>query len=273
MEDWFQVAYGAELVDRHAWSSLESHIEPMVDTLLQLFDDKGVHGTFFVVGWLGEAHPGLIRRIHDQGHEIASHSYWHREVFRLEPAEFREDVNRAKAALEQAIGAVVPGFRAPGYSIRPSEDWALDILVEAGHRYDSSLLHAAEPVYEVRPGLIEIAPNALRLGQRYFPVNGGFYFRALPYAVYRRYVKRLNRHGQRLVYYNHTWEPYTTYPRMPLPGLQRFIQYFNLHSVRGKLARLLDDFEFTSIERTYPQMGFAQHPTGTKLPTVDKDFA
>lgn len=255
-EDWFQAGYGERLIDRRDWGRLESRIVPMVDTLLALFDEKNVYGTFFVVGWLADTHPGLIRRIHEQGHEIAGHAYWHQEIFRMDPSRFREDAVRTKHALEQAIGAPVFGFRAPAYSIRPTEDWALDILAEIGYRYDSSLLHAPAPLAEIRPGLIEIAPNAIRLGRRHLPVNGGFVFRAMPYALYRRYVGGLNR---RLIFYTHTWEAFTDYPRIQLTGLKRFVQYFNINAVYPKLARLLDDFEFTSVERAFPEFGFTQH--------------
>ena len=258
-EDWFQVGYGARLHGVDDWPRRASHIAPMVDALLALFADKHVHCTFFVVGWLAEAHPGLVRRIHRAGHEVASHSHWHRPVYSLTAAAFREDVRRARAALEDVIGERVHGFRAPAFSIRASEDWALDILAETGHRYDSSLLHVDQPIAEVRPDLLEIPPNAWRWGGRHLPVNGGFVFRALPYGLYRRYVSSLERRGRRLIFYTHTWEAYTDYPRMPLPAVERFVQYFNIHSVGRKLARLLDEFAFTSIERAFPEYGYAQH--------------
>ncbi|MCM2328661.1 MAG: DUF3473 domain-containing protein [Lysobacter sp.] len=257
-EDWFQVFYGSGNITRADWPRLESRISAMVDRSLDLLAESGAKATFFVVGWIAERDPALVRRIAAQGHEIGSHSYWHTEVFRQAPGEFAEDVKRSKDSLEQAIGASVHGFRAPGYSIRREDEWALDVVLQAGHRYDSSLLHATVPVSEVRPGLVEVAPNALRAGGRNLPSNGGFFFRMMPYPLYRAYVGHLNRQGVPLVFYTHTWEIEVEYPRIPMPPVRRFVQYANLGAVAGKLRRLIADHRFAPIGTILEARGRAQ---------------
>lgn len=246
-EDWFQVFYGSSAITRSDWPNLESRIAAMVDRSLDLLSMANVKATFFVVGWIADRDPALVRRIAEQGHEIGSHSYWHTEVHRQTPDEFSLDVDLAKNVLEQAIGAAVPGFRAPGYSIGREDEWALDVVREAGHSYDSSLLHATEPVSEVRPGLMEVAPNALRFAGRYLPSNGGFFFRMMPYPLYRHYVRHLNRGGVPLVFYTHTWEIEVDYPRISMEPVKHFVQYANLNAVHGKIQRLIADHNFAPI--------------------------
>ena len=184
-EDWFQVGYGAERISRSHWASMSQRIDAMVESTLELLESRNVFATFFVVGWLAEKNPNLIRKIAENGHEIASHGYWHAEVFRQSPAEFSEDIKRAKACLEAAVGQEVFGFRAPGYSIGRREEWALDLLLDAGYRYDSSLLHASGSFGQLKNGLYEVAPSSLNILGRYLPFNGGFFFRILPYFLYK----------------------------------------------------------------------------------------
>ena len=253
-EDWFQVGYGSETITRSHWSSMTHKIDAMVESTLELLESRNVLATFFVVGWLAEKHPNLIRKIAENGHEVASHGYWHSEVFRQSPAEFSEDIKRAKACLEDAAGEEVYGYRAPGYSIGRREEWALDLLLNVGYRYDSSLLHASRLFGQLENGLYEVAPNALNILGRYFPCNGGFIFRILPYFLYKQYVRYLRLCEKPLVFYVHTWEIFHDYPRMEMPFVKNFIQYANLEGVIDKLDHLLCDFEFTSIAEAYPMM-------------------
>lgn len=253
-EDWFQVFYGVKAIPRENWTSVEPKISQMIASTLELLADEDTLATFFVVGWLAEKYPFLIRQIVEGGHEIASHGYWHTQVFRQNRKEFREDVSRAKNCLEQASGVAVKGFRAPGYSIRPSEEWALDILLEVGHKYDSSLLYIKEPFSEVRTGLFEVAPNSIKMLGVRLPSNGGFFFRMMPYSCYRHYVSHLNRNGAPLVFYTHTWEIFLDYPQIPMPWHKKLIQYTNLASVKNKIGHLVQDFEFTSIAKHYPSI-------------------
>ena len=189
VEDWFQVFYGESLISKEEWNQQESKIEQMLEALLELFEHHQIKATFFVVGWLAEKKPSLIRKLHEVGHEIASHSYWHQPVFQLSQTAFSEDITRAKQVLEQAIGHQVYGFRAPGYSIDSKNPWALDEIIKAGYLYDSSLLHQPLQFCEMSPGFFEISPNALKLGSSYLPINGGFVFRCLPYFIYWIYIQ------------------------------------------------------------------------------------
>ena len=253
-EDWFHVWNGRKAIPQERWDEMSPKINFMVEQTLELLACENIVATFFIVGWIAEKNPSLIRQIVGHGHEIASHGYWHTSVCRQTPAEFHEDVRRAKACLEAASGQEVKGFRAPGYSIGHKEEWALDILLEAGYKYDSSLLHATEPFSKLRIGLYEVAPNSLSFCGSHLPSNGGFLFRLAPYFLYKFYASYLNAHGTPLVFYTHTWEIFLDYPRIPMSWHKEFIQYANLGSVKRKLGRLIHDFDFTSILKAHPSI-------------------
>lgn len=248
-EEWFQVYYAEKSVPFEEWCSKSPvTIDRALNETLALLDDANAKATFFVVGWLGSAHPSLIKRISENGHEVASHSYKHRLVYTCTQKEFREDVCKAKRVLEDVIGREVRGFRAPGYSIREQDWWALPIIYEAGHHYDSSLLWAGDESFTHATGLREIPPGGIKFWGSRIPVNGGLFFRLTPYILYKQYLKYLNLRKKRLNFYTHSWEIYTEYPRLPLPFLKRLVQYVNLESVSPKLKKLLTDFQFSSIE-------------------------
>ena len=253
-EDWFQVSYGSSVISRAEWPMLTPRISDMVESVLDLLSKHNVLATFFVVGWVGEQYPALIRKIAAKGHEIASHGYWHTEVFRQTPSEFALDIRLSKDTLEQAIGAPVKGYRAPGYSIGPEQEWALEIVGDAGHVYDSSLLHASSAYSEVRPGLVEIAPNSFKIGSFLLPTNGGFFFRIVPYSLYSRFLQHLNANKKPLIFYTHTWEIFVDYPHIPMTWNKAIVQYANLKNVYSKLDAMLGNFHFTSIERLYPSL-------------------
>jgi len=250
-EDWFQVFYGSKAIPRENWTAVEPKIAQMVDSVLDLLSRNQTPATFFIVGWIAERNPSLIRLIAGEGHEIASHSHWHTEVFRQSRSAFAKDVRRAKHCLEDAGGVPVKGFRAPGFSIRKTEEWALDAILEAGHAYDSSLLYVSEPFGEIRPSLYEVAPNSINVFGTWLPTNGGFFFRMVPYALYKPYVSFLNARNKPLVFYTHTWEIFLEYPRLPMSWHKRFIQYTNLRGVKTKIERLCRDFKFTTVENYY----------------------
>lgn len=263
-EEWFQVYYLEKLAGTDQWPGLESKADRMLDSLLDMFEENGVKATFFFVGWLAHHRPELIRRARKAGHEIASHGYWHREVSSQGEKEFKDDLVASKKALEDAVGEAVDGYRAPGFSITPRMGYALDAVQEAGFRYDSSVLAGTCAPYEIRKGLLEIPPNALTVLTKRLPINGGFVFRALPYVVYRWYVNALERRGERLNFYTHSWEIRDDYPRMALPWMKRFVQYFNLSAVPRKFDRLMKDFKFTSI-----QSAFSHHLSGSRTGRTD----
>ncbi len=261
VEDYFHVS-AFEIVPRSAWDSMESRVCANTERLLDIFDEFDVRGTFFVLGWVAERYPALVRAIADRGHEVASHGYLHRLVYDQTRATFREDVRRAKGVIEEASGRRVGGYRAPSYSITPRSLWALDILIEEGHWYDASIFPIRHDRYGIPTSprhpysvqresgaLVEVPGSTVRLGPVNLPVAGGGYFRILPYAWTRWGISRLNRNErQPAVFYMHPWEIDPDQPRLQVDWLGRFRHYRNLHKTEGRLRALFGDFRFAPLQ-------------------------
>ena len=258
VEDYFHVSVFDGVVPRHLWEGFESRVCVNTDRLLRLFDAFEVKATFFVLGWVAERYPELVRRIVHEGHEVASHGYGHRLVYDQTPKAFREDVRRAKDLLESASGSQVLGYRAPSYSVTPKSLWALDILIEEGYRYDSSIFPIRHDRYGIplsprhpyvldRPNgaLVEAPASTTRLGPLNLPVAGGGYFRILPYEWTRWGIGRVNRLESRpTIFYLHPWEIDPDQPRLKAGTLSRFRHYRNLAETEARLRRLLTDFRW-----------------------------
>ena len=264
VEEHFHVSAFDGLVDRSQWDGHESRVERNVGVLLDLLARHDTLATFFTVGWVARKHPALVRRIADAGHEIASHTFWHRKVSRLTPAEFRSDIRECKAALEDAGGQVVRGFRAPTFSIRPGGEWAFDVLLEEGHVYDSSLfpIHrpdygypAAPPVPHVirRPAgeLLELPLATMTIGPARLPAAGGGYLRQFPLAFVRRAFREHEARGIPGMFYVHPWEVDPGQPRIAAPWLTRVRHYRGLDRTLPRLERLLAEFRFTSVAAAF----------------------
>jgi polysaccharide deacetylase family protein (PEP-CTERM system associated) len=261
VEDYFHVSVFDGTLPRQRWDSLESRVCASTDRLLALFAESSVRSTFFVLGWVAERFPDLVRRIAAAGHEIASHGYAHRLIYDQTPGAFREDVRRAKQLLENASGAAVNGYRAPSYSVTPRSLWALDVLIEEGYRYDSSIFPirhdrygiplSARAPYIIRRAagaLLEVPASTTRFGPLNLPVAGGGYFRILPYWWTRWGIRRLNRLERRpAVFYLHPWEIDHQQPRLGAGRLGRFRHYRNLHATEQRLRSLLEDFRFDTV--------------------------
>lgn len=261
VEDYFHVTAFEGIAPRHRWSEFESRVCGNTERLLAIFAETRTSATFFVLGWVAEHHPDLVRRIADAGHEVACHSYAHRLVYDLTREAFREDTRRAKAVIERAAGAPVAGYRAPTYSITPRSLWALDILIEEGFHYDASIFPIHHDRYGIpisprrpytiqRPAgsIIEVPGSTIRIGPLNMPVAGGGYFRLLPYEWTRRGIERLNRVESRAaVFYLHPWEIDPDQPRLSLGAVGRFRHYRNLGDAERRLRRLLADFRFGTI--------------------------
>jgi polysaccharide deacetylase family protein (PEP-CTERM system associated) len=261
VEDYFQVSAFDRVVRRETWDDLESRVCANTDRLLALFDESGVRATFFVLGWVAARFPALVRRIADARHEIASHGYAHRLVYEQNRDEFREDVRSAKDLLEDTSGVAVYGYRAPSYSITGRSLWALDVLIEEGYRYDTSIFPIHHDRYGI-PGaprhvhvlkrasgsIVEVPGSTVRWGSVNLPIAGGGYFRLLPYWWTRRGIARLNRlERQPAIFYLHPWEIDPEQPRIPVPAATRVRHYANLGKTEGRLRRILEDFRFTTI--------------------------
>ena len=263
VEDYFQVSALAPHIERHRWDSMPCRVERNVDRLLQLFDRYRAHATFFTLGWIAERYPRIVRSIAAAGHEIASHGYGHLRASEQTPQEFSADIRRAKHLLQDTVGVEVLGYRAPSFSIGQANPWAFDCIAEAGYCYSSSVYpvrhdHYGMPdaprfPYEARPGLLEIPLTTARLLGRNLPAGGGGYFRFFPYPVSHWAIRRVNRvDGRPAIFYFHPWEIDPDQPRIPGVGLKtRFRHYVNLHRTEGRLSRLLADFHWDRVDRTF----------------------
>lgn len=261
VEDYFHVSAFAGVVSQSQWLSYESRICRNTERMLDVLDEAGVRATFFVLGWVAEQFPDLVKRIHRAGHELASHSYDHGLVYAKTPEEFRDDLRRAKAAIEDASGVAVVGYRAPSYSVVERSLWALDVLVSEGYSYDSSIYPIRHDRYGIptwprhihrveRAGgsLWELPGSTVRYMGMNLPMGGGGYFRLLPYDWTRMGIRRLNeQEGRPAIFYLHPWELDPDQPRLNAGALSRFRHYTNLDQTEPRLRRLLRDFQFGAI--------------------------
>lgn len=263
VEDYFQVSAFDAVVSRDRWGEYESRVVANTDRLLSIFDEAGVHATFFVLGWVAERKPGLVRRIVSAGHEIASHGYGHLLVYEQRPDEFREDVRRAKSVLEAACGQPVRGYRAPSFSITLRSLWALDVLIEEGFAWDASVFPIRHDRYGIPSAprhpytvghsagvgtLLEVPASTVRLAGFHFPIAGGGYFRLLPYGWTRSGISRVNSIERKpVVFYLHPWEIDPGQPRFDVPWFSQFRHYRHLAKTECRLNRLLSDFRFDTI--------------------------
>jgi len=262
VEEHFQVSAFDRILSRDDWERQPSRVERNTDVLLDLLGRHGAQATFFTLGWVAERQPDLIRRIAAQGHEVASHGWWHRRVTTLPPAEFRDEIRRSKAVLESLTGRAVLGYRAPSFSIVPGCEWAFDVLLEEGYRYDSSLFPIRRPdygypsapplpheIHRAAGALLEIPLATLDfLGLR-IPAAGGGYLRQLPLGLIQRSFRALGARSSPGMFYVHPWEVDPEQPRLAAGVLTRMRHYGGLERTLPRLERLLREFRFTSVER------------------------
>ena len=281
VEDYFQVSAFERQVARDDWDSFESRVCRNTERLLGIFEAAGVTATFFVLGWVAERFPGLVRQIARDGHEIASHSYEHRLVYAMSRAQFAEDLRRAKGAIEAAGGAEVVGYRAPSYSITRRSIWALDVLLEQGYEYDASIFPIHHDRYGIpdaprhpyrmhrQPGTLwEFPGSTVRLRGQNLPIGGGGYFRQFPYALTRRAIRYVNEaEGQPAIFYLHPWEIDPDQPRVRASFLSRFRHYRNLAKTEPRLRRLLADFRFGTA-RSVLATAAVTVPAGLRSPAL-----
>jgi polysaccharide deacetylase family protein (PEP-CTERM system associated) len=271
VEDWFQVAAFFPHIERSSWESLESRVARNTDRLLGLLEERGIRATFFVLGWVAEREPALIRRIAAAGHEMACHGYSHQFVYRQTPEVFRAETVRAKHHLEDLLGRSVEGYRASTYSITRPSLWALDTLVELGFQYDSSLFPVRHPQYGIPDAprfpcryrtpkgrqIVEFPLSTAQLGGLRLPVAGGGYFRLLPYAYTKAGLRSINeREHEPFIFYLHPWEIDPAQPRVAGASLSaRLRHYTNLDQCEARLKRLFDDFRFTTVRDVLTEKG------------------
>lgn len=261
VEDWFQVGAFEKVIARDNWAGLEHRVEANTDKVLELFDAGGVKATFFTLGWVAEKYPALMRRIADAGHEVASHGWDHQRVFNLTPDQFRADIARARAVLEDASGQKVSGYRAPSFSIDTRTPWAHEILAEQGYAYSSSVAPighdhygwADAPRTAYRPvagsDLIELPVTTARFLGREVTTGGGF-FRLLPGKVIYRAIDALNGVGQPGVFYFHPWEVDPGQPRVANAPLRSKLRHYSrLGAMAGKMRTLMARHRWDRTDR------------------------
>lgn len=265
VEDYFHVSAFSDSIGRGQWDSLEYRAEANTDRLLALFAEKGIHATFFILGWVAERSPQLVRRIHSAGHEVACHGLEHELVYRQTPEVFRSETRRSKAIIEDVISDHVLGYRAASYSITNQSLWALDILSEEGFLYDSSIFPVRHDRYgipdaRVAPGvvqgpkgngLVEFPLATARIAGVRIPVAGGGYFRLLPYWLTRKGLQSINEdEGRPFIFYLHPWEIDPEQPRIQASRLSRLRHYTNLSACESRLRKLVSQFRFCTAADT-----------------------
>ena len=264
VEDYFQVEAFSRVIGRSEWPNYPCRVEANTKRILDLFDEPHVRGTFFILGWVAERYPSLVREIVSRGHEPASHSYWHRLIYTLSPAEFREDTLKSKNCIEQAAGEAVYGYRAPSFSITAKSSWALDVLAELGFRYDSSVFPVKHDVYGMPDAprvpfqimtksgpIVEFPMTTFRLAAGpNMPVGGGGYLRMLPTWYTRLGVARAVKEGLPVICYIHPWELDPEQPRIKARLRSRLRHYTNLDKTAARLRQLMGLARFTNFRES-----------------------
>jgi polysaccharide deacetylase family protein (PEP-CTERM system associated) len=274
VEDYFQVEAFSDRVCRDEWPNYPHRVEANTLRVLDLLDECSVKGTFFILGWIAEHYPAIVREIAARGHELAVHSYWHRLIYKLSPQEFREDTRIAKDAVEQASGQAVYGYRAPSYSVTRKSLWALEVLAECGFRYDSSIFSVRHDLYGIHDAprtpfrvstpsgtLKEFPITTFRLGWGpNWPVAGGGYLRIFPFLYTRLGVGRALREGVPVITYFHPWELDPEQPRMAGRALSRFRHYTNLSRTAGRIRQLCGLIDYMPFEAALRNPAWSEVP-------------
>ncbi len=261
VEDFFQVTAFERQIDRSDWPSYRPRVLDNTKRLLALLEEHQVRATFYVLGWVADRFPKLVREISDQGHEVGSHSYWHRLIYNLSPRDFHEDLRRSRLAIEDATGKPVHTFRAPSFSITRKSLWAFDILADEGFHSDSSVFPTRHDRYGIQGAPVNIhqvkTPSGdiwefpMTVVQRAginIPVSGGGYFRLYPLSWTTSWLQLVNQAQRPFVFYLHPWEIDPQQPRLGAGSrLSRWRHYVNLDSTESKLKSLLNQFEFAPL--------------------------
>jgi polysaccharide deacetylase family protein (PEP-CTERM system associated) len=261
VEDYFHASAFDRGVSRAAWDQLESRVVPNTRRLLEMFSAHDVRATFFVLGWVADKFPALIKDISAAGHELASHGYHHQLVYLLTPSQFRDDVRRSKGTIEQIAGAPVRGYRAPSFSIVKQSLWALDVLIEEGFAYDASIFPIRHDRYGIADAprhahmikrasgsILELPSSTVKVGQTNYPIAGGGYFRLFPYAMTKWGISQVNTADlQPVMLYIHPWEVDREQPRLPGPMTTQLRHHIGMATTIDKLNRVMEDFSFGPV--------------------------
>jgi polysaccharide deacetylase family protein (PEP-CTERM system associated) len=264
IEEYFQVGAFERTISRGDWDAIASRVVSNTSRVIDLYAESSTKATFFILGWVAARHPGLIRRIVDEGHEVASHGYGHDRVTTFTPEQFKSDLQHTKALLEAASGVAVRGYRAPSFSICKDNAWALQVLADEGYAYSSSVAPFGTdhygwpgfPRFAHRPvagsDMIEVPVTTARIAGRLIAAGGGGFFRLLPYGLARWAIRQVNTDQQPAVFYFHPWEVDPDQPRVVGAPLKSKVRHYtNLHIMQDKLRRVLTDFRWDRLDRVY----------------------
>jgi len=265
VEDYFQVSAFELYIKKSQWDTLEHRVQNNTQHILEVFAEHNVKATFFTLGWVAERYPKLVKRIVNEGHELASHGYEHIRVTEQAPEQFRADVRKTKKLLEDISGVEIKGYRAASYSIGRDNLWALDILAEEGHKYSSSIYPVKHDLYGMPEAprfayqpiegcdFKEIPVSTLRMGSKNYPCGGGGFFRLYPYFISRWAFNRVNNMEQQPgIFYFHPWEIDVEQPRQKnLAFKAKFRHYLNLQRMEGRIKSLLTDFEWDTMQAIF----------------------
>ena len=264
IEEYFQVGAFERTISRGDWDAIASRVVSNTSRVIDLYAESGTKATFFILGWVAERHPDLIRRIVDGGHEVASHGYGHDRVTTLTPEQFKSDLQHTKALLEAASGVAVRGYRAPSFSICKDNAWALQVLADEGYAYSSSVAPFGTdhygwpgfPRFAHRPvagsDMIEVPVTTARIAGRLIAAGGGGFFRLLPYGIAQWAIRQVNADQQPAVFYFHPWEVDPDQPRVVGAPLKSKVRHYtNLDIMQDKLRRVLTDFRWDRLDRVY----------------------
>ena len=268
VEDYFHVAALARSISVDDWDSISTRVENNTERLLDLFDKYNVKATFFVLGWVAERYPELVKKIDSKGHEVACHGYSHQLIYKQKPELFKEETFKAKMILEDIISKPVNGYRAASYSITKESMWALDVLEAVGFKYDSSIFPVRHDNYGI-PGfptkphemslengakLVEFPLSTYKVFKQSIPVAGGGYFRLYPYWLTKYFYKSINKKNDPFVFYLHPWEIDPGQPRVKASWFSEFRHYNNLDICEARLEQLLRDFQFTTMQKSLEEL-------------------
>ena len=283
VEDYYHVSSCEHVVRRDQWDTFERRVEQNTARMLDLLDRFAIRATFFVLGWVAERHPNLVREIHRRGHEIGSHGYWHRLIYEQSPQAFKNDIRESKRILEEITGKPVVIYRAPSFSITSNSLWALDILVEEGFQIDSSIFPvrhdrygvpaARKEIHAIRTAagpLWEFPPTVTEVARFRLPIGGGGYLRLYPTGFTCRHLQQINDRQRRpFLVYVHPWEIDPEQPRITgTSRLTRFRHRVNLHKTERKIARLLESFRFGPVGEVVDECVLHDHrrrPTPVRM--------
>jgi len=262
VEDWFQVAALSNVIRHEDWDKCESRIMVNMVRIVEVLAREKVKATFFVLGWIAERFPQVVRMLYEAGHEVATHGYFHKSITEQTWREFEQDLTRSIRAIEEIIPEKVVGYRAPNFSVSPETFWVFEILADQGIKYDSSIFPIKHDRYGVKDfsrfpvsirldgyrRVVEFPVSTVNLLGRNIPVSGGGYFRLYPYHFIKWAISSINSSGNPVLVFLHPWELDPDLPRVNAGFFSKFRTYANLYLTQERFNRLLNDFQFSSVK-------------------------